>query len=73
MDDTPLGKIMSIRSETDRETIKRFSPYEKKIRNDWIKFKNKQALKNISVDEGRRRVIEFQNAVKSAFYKKGVK
>ena len=33
--DTPLGRIVSIRSETDTETIKRFSPSEKKIRNEW--------------------------------------
>lgn len=33
--DTPLGRIVSIRSETDSETIKRFSPSEKKIRDEW--------------------------------------
>ena len=33
--DTPLGRIVSIRAETDPETIKRFSPSEKKIRNEW--------------------------------------
>ena len=33
--DTPLGRIVSIRSETDPETIKRFTPAEKKIRNEW--------------------------------------
>lgn len=33
--DTPLGRIVSIRAETDPETIKRFSASEKKIRNEW--------------------------------------
>lgn len=34
--DTPLGRIVSIRSEKDPKIIKNFSPAEKKIRNDWI-------------------------------------
>ena len=33
--ETPLGHIVSIRSETDPETIKRFTASEKKIRNEW--------------------------------------
>ena len=33
--DTALGRIVSIRSETDAETIKRFSSYQKKIYDDW--------------------------------------
>lgn len=35
--DTPLGHIVSIRSEKDKERIKNFSPAEKKIRNDWAR------------------------------------
>lgn len=34
--ETPLGHIVSIRAETDRERIKRFSPAERKIRSDWL-------------------------------------
>ena len=33
--DTALGKVVAIRSETDQETIKRFSSYQKKIYDDW--------------------------------------
>ena len=33
--ETALGRIVSIRSETDADTIKRFSPYQKKIYDDW--------------------------------------
>ena len=33
--ETALGRIVSIRSETDAETIKRFSSYQKKIYDDW--------------------------------------
>lgn len=33
--DTPLGRIVSIRSETDKERLKQFTPDEKRIRNEW--------------------------------------
>lgn len=33
--DSALGQVVSIRSETDAEKIKNFSPQQRKIRNDW--------------------------------------
>lgn len=33
--DTPLGHVVSIRSEKDKERIKNFSQEEKRIRNEW--------------------------------------
>lgn len=43
MPDTPLGQVVSIRSETDKKVIKSFSPYQKKIYNDWrLRQANKQ-------------------------------
>lgn len=33
--ETPLGHIVSIRSERDSEKLKKFSPQERKIRNEW--------------------------------------
>jgi hypothetical protein len=33
--ETPLGHIVSIRSEKDKERLKNFTPEERKIRNDW--------------------------------------
>lgn len=33
--DTPLGRIVSIRSEKDQERLKHFTPEERKIRNEW--------------------------------------
>jgi hypothetical protein len=34
--ETPLGHIVSIRSEKDPERLKQFTAAEKKIRNEWI-------------------------------------
>jgi chromosome segregation ATPase len=42
MEDTPLGKIVSIRGETDRKVIKDFSKEQRKIRSDWQRKKAKK-------------------------------
>lgn len=33
--DTPLGRIVAIRSEDDSDVLKRFSPKQKRIRMEW--------------------------------------
>lgn len=35
MEDTPLGRIVSTRSETDREKIKSFTKEQKRIHTEW--------------------------------------
>lgn len=37
--DTPLGRIVSIRSEQDKDVLKNFTPEQKRIRNEWRKRK----------------------------------
>lgn len=37
--DTPLGNIVSIRSEKNKDILKHFTPEQKKIRSDWQKRK----------------------------------
>ena len=41
MPDTPLGQIISIRSEKDKNIIKNFSKDQLRIRNEWLKRKAK--------------------------------
>lgn len=38
--DTPLGTIVSIRSETNKEILKNFTMEQKKIRNQWANRKS---------------------------------
>lgn len=40
MPKTPLGNIISIRSETDPEKLKHFNAEQKKIRQEWLNRKN---------------------------------
>jgi len=73
MDDTPLGRIISIRSEKDKETLKRMGAGEKKIRSDWIKFRSKQKMNSMTLKEKEEQVLAFQEAMKKAFWKGGKK
>lgn len=41
MPDTPLGNVVQIRSETDKDVLKNFTKDQKKIRSDWINRKAK--------------------------------
>lgn len=45
--DTPLGRIIQIRTENDEEVLKNFTPEMKKIRNDW---QRKNAMKKSQKD-----------------------
>ena len=36
--DTPLGSIVQIRSENNRDTLKHFTPQQKKIRSEWRSY-----------------------------------
>lgn len=45
MEDTPLGRIVLIRREEDKERLKHFTKYEHRIRNEWRNFRAKQKMK----------------------------
>ena len=45
MPDTPLGQIISIRSEKDKEVIKRFTKDQKRIQSDWKRRQSKNVDK----------------------------
>lgn len=52
MPETPLGSIVTIRSEKDRKAIKGFTPAQKKIYNDWrLRTANKQLENQEQLDE----------------------
>lgn len=42
---TPLGRIISIRAEDDREVLKQFTPDQKRIRQEWRTRKAKTMSK----------------------------
>lgn len=64
---TPLGKIVSIRSETDKEVLKHFSREQRKIRMEW---RSKQA-KNVPKQSYDQVINNFEKAFAMAFGKGG--
>lgn len=63
---TPLGQIIQVRSETDNDRLKNYTPEMKKIRRDWhVRLMNKDAA--IDPDAKKRMTKEFQAVMKAAF------
>lgn len=60
MGDTPLGNIVQIRSEDDRERLKNFTQDQKNIR--W-KYRMKMA-QNVNKEEFKRTIADLQKAFK---------
>lgn len=40
MDDTPLGRVISIRSETDRDVIRHMTPDQRRMRQEWLAYRS---------------------------------
>lgn len=60
--DTALGRIVSIRSETDKEVLKRMTPSQRKIRSDWAM----RRVKHIQTPDKLKERDEFLAAFLSA-------
>lgn len=69
MPETPLGQIVSIRSEKDAKAIKNFSKEQRKIRNDWILKRNRELKED--PDAYKAYVDGFQAWCRQAFSKGG--
>lgn len=61
MEDTPLGRVVEIRSTTDRERLKNMTVQEKKIRSDWAKFKREHKKSYTAPNEVRLSADQFKN------------
>lgn len=59
--DTPLGNIIRIRKEKDPEVLKKFTPEEIKIRNEWL---NKSASQ-ISEENYKQAMESIKNMFKT--------
>lgn len=66
-DDTPLGLIVSIRAEKDREKLKHFNKSQKKIQSDWRAKVDKRVISQMTDEEKKKAVSEIQNIFKQKF------
>ena len=60
MPDTPLGNVVQIRSEDDKEILKNFTPEQKRIRSEW---RNRMA-KNMDKKQAEDAIEMFKNMFK---------
>lgn len=67
MPETPLGQVVSIRSESNKDTLKHFTKEQHRIRNEWRSRTYQAAVMN--KDEAAKQVKMFQEAMKKAFGK----
>lgn len=51
MPETPLGKIISIRSESDGDILERFTPEQHRIRNEWNNRQFQKKIESMSKEE----------------------
>lgn len=64
--DTPLGRIIQIRSENNKEQLKHFTPEMHKIRNDW---RNRQAKDKLKDEDALNKTFDnMEKMLKVLFY-----
>lgn len=54
--ESPLGRMVRIRTENDKSILKHFTPQQRKIRADW----QKRRVKNMSVKDSENAIINFE-------------
>ncbi|GAB6170087.1 hypothetical protein JCM1393_25470 [Clostridium carnis] len=65
MPETPLGQIVSIRSEEDKDMLKNFTKEQHKIRNDWRNGNN--AIGDMTEEEKQEEIRKVQEIFAKAF------
>ena len=65
MPETPLGQIVSIRSEEDKEMLKNYTKEQHKIRNDWRNRVN--PIRDMSEEEKEEEIQKVQEIFAKAF------
>ena len=66
MDDTPLGRVVAVRTEKDQKVISHFSPWQRQIRADWNSFKA-QRMSRQSTEDMEQQMKQLERMLASAF------
>jgi hypothetical protein len=67
MEDTPLGQIVMLRSEKDRDVIKKFSKQQRKLRSEWNVFRAKQAQQKTNRGKWAQDMKNLEKTLESIF------
>lgn len=66
MDDTPLGRVVAVRTETDQKIISQYSPWQRQIRAEWNAFKA-QRMSQQSTEDMEQQMKQLERMLASAF------
>ena len=61
MEDTPLGKLVAVRTERDPAALRQMTPWQRKVRRDWNRFLARRAGQT-TTDVGAQRALQVQLA-----------
>lgn len=67
MDDTPLGRVVAVRSEDDPEALRRMTPWQRRVRSEWSAFQAKQIAEKYSPEELRMEMQGLERMIARAF------
>lgn len=65
--DTPLGLVVSIRAETDKDRLKGFNKDQLRMRSEYRRKVDSKMIQNMTPEEKRKSMNAFQEAMKSMF------
>ena len=69
MEDTPLGRVVAIRTENDPEVLKSLSASQKRVRREWREFCLSKAKSDSKQEENiRAQMAHLQATLRAAFY-----
>ena len=66
MDDTPLGRVVSVRGETDQKVISNMNSWQRRIRSEWNNFTASRTAKQ-SPEELRQQMDALERMMAAAF------
>lgn len=67
MDDTPLGRVVAVRSERDRKILEKFTPQQRKMRSEWAAFRARKAAKAFTGEQLRRQMDDLEQMMAKTF------
>lgn len=67
MDDTPLGRVVAVRAESDRKVIASMSPWQRRIRAEWSAHLARQTLTRSRPETLRAEMAGLERAMAKLF------
>ena len=65
MHDTPLGQVVAIRSEDDKDVLKKMTPEQRAVRSEWFAFRASHV--QYSSEDMRRQSEQLEKMIASLF------